>query len=97
MNLPVQFRGLEHFCCNQQYGFFLCKHLEVQNLTIPVKPFFVWPNTEKNNFDALSRINVTTVMREKKKHSDNLFLANTSWVTIPLPAGPNTGSPPPFL
>lgn len=68
--------------------FFLCKHLEMQNPNMLVKPFFVWPNMEKNNFDAPSRINITTSMRGKKHHPDNLFLAKTNWVTISLLSWP---------
>lgn len=88
MDLLVQCGGLECFYLQiSDVVFFLYKHLEMQNQNVLVKPFFVWPSTEKNNSDAASRINKSTFIR-KKKTPDNIFLAKTNWVTITLLSWP---------
>lgn len=67
MGLLVECGGLECFCSQINNAvFFLYKHLEMQNQKTLVKPFFVWPSTEKNDSDAPSRINITTFI--KKTH-----------------------------
>lgn len=64
MDLLIQCGGLECFYLQiSSVVFFLCKHLEMKNQNTLVKPFFLWPNTEKNNSDAPSRIKKTTFIR----------------------------------